>query len=265
MHTPYLFIFLSFFLTVASSFSASANLLISPTRIVFDERTRTAKVYVINNSSERKMYRLQWQEKKAKSEGGYESLPDLTSTSLSPMMRMSPSQISLAPGERQVVKLALRKPRDLAELEYRSHLRFKALPNEKNYSEKQLGITLNMVMSYSIPVIYRANKSIPKVRIADVRVVQPDMLELKMLRTGKQSTFGLLEVLFTPENSQKQQRVAVLSNFSIYPELAEAKVHLSTIDGFRFTQAGELKVRYVGGKEYVGHVFAQHSITLKHQ
>ena len=41
------------------------------------------------------------------------------------MVRISPSQVRLAPGERQIVKLAIRKPKDLAEQEYRSHLAFK--------------------------------------------------------------------------------------------------------------------------------------------
>ncbi|MFW8120996.1 hypothetical protein, partial [Klebsiella pneumoniae] len=54
------------------SHNALADLLISPTRISFDERQRTAKVTVINTSKE---YRVIWSEKQSTATGGYITLP----------------------------------------------------------------------------------------------------------------------------------------------------------------------------------------------
>ena len=51
--------------------NAYANLLISPTRISFDERQRTAKVTVINTGNEYQTYRVLWSEKQAQPSGGY--------------------------------------------------------------------------------------------------------------------------------------------------------------------------------------------------
>ncbi|BBN81050.1 hypothetical protein PA25_10350 [Pseudoalteromonas sp. A25] len=250
-------------LGVFYSFNVHANLLISPTRIVFDERTRTAKVFIVNNSNERKTYRLDWQEKRAKAQGGYIDLPELTDSSLSPMMRMSPSQLSLAPGERQVVKLAIRKPKDMKEQEYRSHLRFKALPNQKALSQKQLGININMIMSYSIPVMYRAKQTAPTVNIENVALEKPNTINIDMKKQGSYSSFGKFEAWFIPDNGDEPQRIAVQSNTSIYAELGEARVALTTIDELNFKQKGVIRVSYVGQQEYKGHTFDEHTVAVK--
>lgn len=57
---------------------SQANLLISPTRVVFDERQRNAKVFLINNSQEYKTYRLSFKEKLRCQRGGIKMCPSRT-------------------------------------------------------------------------------------------------------------------------------------------------------------------------------------------
>ena len=238
-----------------------ANLMITPTRVSLAERDRTTKVYIINTSNETKTYRLIWTEKLAKSEGGYVNHDGLLSTSLSPMMRMSPSQVTLKAGEKQVVKLAVRKPKGLKSQEYRSHLLFQALPNQSPAAEKELGINLNMVLSYSIPVILKYGSDLPKVSISDVKVTK-DKVSLNFNHTGDFSAFGDVEVYFNSKNSSKPQRIGLIAGYSIYPELTSLSTTLKFLDGFRVTEPGDITVKYMGKEEYKKVLFAEKTISV---
>lgn len=249
------------------SFNTYANLLISPTRIQFEERQRVAKVIVINQSDETKTYRLEWQEKIAKAGGGYVNYTkeQINPTALSSMVRLSPSQVRLAPGERQIVKIALRKPKDLPSKEYRSHLLFKALPNEEESSDASFGIRLNMILSYSIPVILRENVIEPKVNISNVAVVKgekADALNVSLERQGPFSSFGKLEVFYKEQGSSTERKIATLNDYSIYPEVERTNVNLSLFDGGKLPNKGEVRIIYTGLNEFKNIVFAEKSINI---
>lgn len=257
------------FNALVTSYHAHANLLISPTRIAFDERQRVAQVIVINNSNEYKTYRLAWEEKKAKPVGGYTRLEEGVAhpTALSNMVRMSPSQVRLAPGERQIVKLALRKPQNLAEQEYRSHLLFQALPNEsKSQREGQgVGIKIDLILSYSIPVILRQGTSLPEVNIQSVSLDKSDdkkSLLMAIAREGKYSSFGKVEVFYKANNSNEEVTVAMVNDYSIYPEVSLGKLALNIFEPAVITSPGKLRIVYSGLKEYRGQVFAEKVVNI---
>ncbi|KZX00450.1 hypothetical protein JL49_11165 [Pseudoalteromonas luteoviolacea] len=245
-----------------------ASLMISPTRVVFDERQRTAKVFLINNSQEEKTYRLGWKEKYALPTGGYRDLTadEVGSWRLSQLIRMTPKQIHLAPGERQLVKLALRRKQGMAPGEYRSHLFFQALPTEKSVTSKAIGINLNMILSYSIPVLYRKQTSVPKVNLSDVQIVESgsgkQVIKLKMHRLGNASTFGKVQVYWKGGDEQSWQRVSVANNFAIYPEVESASVELNVLTEQKMQNAGQLKVIYTGQQEYVDKEFVKKIFAL---
>lgn len=186
--------------------SAHANLLISPTRISFDERQRTAKVTVINTGDKYQTYRVLWSEKQAQPTGGYIQLAEPTNESLSTMARLSPKQMRLAPGEKQTVKIAIRKPKNLVSGEYRSHLLFQALPGEN--TNKTSSIKVNMIMSYSIPILLRKDMQQPNVVIEQAQLVlnnsnkRPQFL-LNINREGKFSSYGKLSAYFVDSNNEQ--------------------------------------------------------------
>ncbi|WP_054017346.1 molecular chaperone [Pseudoalteromonas sp. R3] len=252
---------------------SQANLLISPTRVVFDERQRNAKVFLINNSQEYKTYRLSFKEKLALPEGGYKDVSEQDNPKrLSGLLRMTPKQVRLAPGERQVVKLALRRKKDMAAGEYRSHLFFQALPEKKDSAQQGVGIRLNMIMSYSIPVIYRQSASVPRVTIDDAKMSRSesgryDTVSLALSRQGDASTFGQVSVFWRGHNKAKWQEAAIVSSYSIYPEVSQSHLQLKLIDPsiVQGARSGELKVVYTGSGEYQGLPFAERtfSVTLR--
>ncbi|MFY8328937.1 molecular chaperone [Pseudoalteromonas sp. ZZD1] len=245
--------------------NALADLLISPTRISFDERQRTAKVTVINTSKEYKTYRVIWSEKQSTATGGYITLPEPTDTSLSSMTRLSPKQMRLAPGEKQTVKIAIRKPKDLAAGEYRSHLLFQALPNEN--TKNKSSIKINMIMSYSIPVVMRENAELPTVVIEQAKVIkktdtQRMQFNLKMNRSTKFSSYGKLSAYYKSDANSPEEKVAEIGNLSIFSDVKNADVTLSLFSDKNITKPGSVSFKYTGADEYADVIFAQYTLAI---
>ncbi|MGS0534907.1 fimbrial biogenesis chaperone [Pseudoalteromonas sp. SaAl2] len=251
-------------LTAFFSQMALANLLISPTRVTFDDRQRSAKVTVINNSDEQRTYRVVWSEKQALPAGGYNNLAQVTANSLSPMTRLSPKQVTLAPGEKQTVKIAIRKPKGLQAGEYRSHLLFQALPNENK--EQKSGIQINMIMSFSIPVVYREQAEQPKVTITQASIVKSadqakPKIQVQLQRHTNFSSYGKLSA-YVKNASGGQEKIAEISNLSIYPEVDKAIATLSLFKDKRLPENGVVLIDYEGAEEYKAVDFASYTLAI---
>ncbi|ESP95511.1 MULTISPECIES: molecular chaperone [Pseudoalteromonas] len=257
------FVALSFFTQ-----AVYASLMISPTRVVFDERQRTAKVFLINNGSEAKTYRLGWKEKRALPFGGYQDLQSeqVGPWKLSHLMRMTPRQVHLAPGERQAVKLALRRKQGMSAGEYRSHLLFQALPTEQLDNSEAIGISLNMILSYSIPVIYRKDVVAPEVRIMATKLSTDlngnTVIAIDLQRSGSASALGKLQAHWQPKGAKEWQVVATANNYAIYPEVTNASVELNILAGKVLKGGGQLRVTYTGQEEYRNLIFSQRTFDI---
>ena len=251
-------------LTAFFSQVAVANLLISPTRVTFDERQRSAKVTVINNSNEQRTYRVVWSEKQALPTGGYKNLEQVSEGSLSPMTRLSPKQVTLAPGEKQTVKIAVRKPKGLQPGEYRSHLLFQALPNEN--TEQKSGIQINMIMSFSIPVIFREQAEQPKVTIAQASIVKSadqakPQIQVQLQRHTNFSSYGKLSA-YVKNASGGQEKIAEISNLSVYPEVDTVTATLSLFKDKQLPANGYVLIDYKGAEEYNAVDFASYTLAI---
>jgi P pilus assembly chaperone PapD len=117
-------------LLLALSWPAQAELMLHPTRIVFDKNQRAAQVELINNGSKPASYRISLVNRRMTDAGQFEpaDTPGEGEHFADGMLRYSPRQVTLQPGTAQTVRIMLRKPADLAEGEYRSHLLFDKLP-----------------------------------------------------------------------------------------------------------------------------------------
>ena len=183
---------------------AASQLMVTPTRIIFDSKTRSAKVSVINSGNEAGTYRISFVNKRMTEDGQFEEIKqgsdeDKFSENL---VRFSPRQVVLKPGQSQVVRLSLRKPAKLADGEYRSHLLFQAIPKDAGNSIKQvaksdkISIKLTPIVSISIPVIVRHGKTNAEVNFTAVKFKEADKentkprLLMELQRTGNQSIYG---------------------------------------------------------------------------
>lgn len=204
------------FTPIATSYAGS-NLLVTPTRVVFDKRTRSAQVTLMNQGNETGNYRISFIRQNMTEDGRFVAVKEGEAGKFSDeMIRYSPRQVTLEPGQPQVVRLLLRKPRNLEEGEYRSHMLFQALPNpkktnvEKLTSKKDNTISVELVpiVGISIPVIVRHGNVAGTVSLSDVKFVksgnQKDKTSVSVLmtRSGNGSVYGDFKAVFTSSSAQ---------------------------------------------------------------
>ena len=255
-------------LSVMQSFFAQASLLISPMRVVLDERNRANKVVLINTGKVARTYRMEWLQKRALPEGGYKNLTDEEAKDFptaSNMFRISPKQVTLAPNERQMIKIAARRPKNLKDGEYRSHLQFTALPDKSTGLEQTSGIVLKLSLSYSIPVIFRQGPVDYQVAVDEVKIVhdrekKQASLGIKLSRSGVSSTTGSIVAYWTAKGSNKEKQVAILNSVNFFPELDHRYYNLHWLDYRK--EAGTLRVAYEGRKEMRDTVLAENIFDI---
>ena len=249
---------------------AHSSLLITPTRVAFEERDRSARVTLLNSSNKEQSYRLELMDQKATVAGPYVQLTELEKEqfpSAQQFLRFSPRQVTLGPGERQTVKVIARRAKDLADGEYRSHLQFTALPpKDDSANSGQMEIKLNLLLSYSIPVILRKGASDVQIDINDIVLISPSegqqswQASVRMSRAGLHSPTGrLLAFLVNSDGSHKQ--VGVLNGLNIFTELDSRQANIILPD-FRASRQDALKIVYEGQQEYVNTIFATKQMPL---
>lgn len=253
------------------SFNSYANLLISPLRVVLDSQQRSSSVTLINSGNETRSYRISWSQKIALPQGGYRDLTEVEQQNyagLERIVRISPKQVTLSPGQRQSVKLLLRDPGTLPSGEYRSHLTFTALPVQQNGGEQnssgQTGININVLMGYTMPVIYRTGAVniapiINDLSLVTIKETGATFIKVQLSHNDLFSSSGRLVAYWTA-NGQQPQQVGLLNGFNFYPETKTAEVKVPW-NNFKL-EAGTLEVRYEGQQEFNGLLLARQILEI---
>lgn len=189
-----------------------AELMLYPTRIVFEGNQRTAQIQLINSGAESKTYRIALVNRRMSETGSFSDIEEPLPGELfaDAMLRFSPRQVTLAPGTGQTVRMMVRKPANLAAGEYRSHLLFSQQPDAlgsnsietRNKQSKGIGVVITALVGASIPVIVRHGKLETEVQLTHLELQstgQAPYLALWMERNGERSVYGDLAVTFTPK------------------------------------------------------------------
>lgn len=252
------------------SFSLQANLLITPTKITLMDADRTQEIILLNDGNERRSYRIEWSEKRVSETGDVKEMTAAEAKDYpksSSFIRFSPRQVTLNPGERQIVKLIVRRPQNLKDGDYRSYLSFIALPVSKPAQNNgATGIQLNLLMSYSLPVLVRKGPSNVKVAIESTSLKFDQKsgqgrVDVQLTRSGPSAAVGNLIAYWTPTNGSEQV-VARINDMSIYPEVSRRIASPGWIVESFKPGNGKLRVVYEGVKEYRGTVLAEKTIAL---
>jgi hypothetical protein len=255
---------------------AHADLMLYPTRIVFEKNQRAAQIELINNGSTPATYRISLVNRRMTEDGKFEAADSAAPGErfAADMLRFSPRQITLEPGTAQTVRVMLRKPAELAEGEYRSHLQFDKLADvEGNASienqgkaDKGIGIVLNALVGASVPVIVRHGTTSANVSLGHLALQKDDaqhpLLTLQFERDGSSSVYGDLSVVFTPRGG-KPQTLAEVGGIAVYTpnRMRKAALPLQVPAGLALAH-GTLEVSYRERPEAGGKLLAQANLAL---
>ena len=255
---------------------AFADLMLHPTRIVFDKNTRAAQVQLINNGSKPASYRISLVNRRMLESGQVEPADTAMEGErfADGMLHYSPRQVTLQPGTSQTVRVMLRKPAGLAEGEYRSHLLFDKLQDaegsasieNRNAGNGQVGVVIQTRLGAAMPVIVRhgnlsANVSVDGLALQKDAAGSPK-LALRLQREGSSSVYGDLSVTFTPRGG-KPQSLAQLGGIAVLTpnRVRQATLPLQVPAGIALA-GGTLEVSYHERPEAGGKLLAQSSLDL---
>lgn len=267
----------SLLLSMAMVTPTWSDMLISPTRAYMDTNNRSATLVLRNTADGARTYRLSWEDKRVNAEGSYEMLAESEDwSSASKMVRFSPRQITVGPGENQTVRLSFRPPADLESGEYRSHLKLQVVAEEseptavikmEDTEREGVGFRLFMQMSFSIPVIARHQISAPEVSISGVSVIPAtenrDMaLAVTLNRMGEASSYGSLVVEMQGDANSPVELIGRRKELYVFHETDRKVVRVSLRD--KAIPAGSwIRIAYEGSAEYEGKLWDERVFQSK--
>ncbi len=236
------------------------DLLVSPERIIFEESSRMAEIALINQSNRQLTYGISFIQYRMDENGGMKEIkePAQGEQFADPYVRFTPRRVILEPRQTQMVRMMLGKPQNLADGEYRSHLRFSVIPEskeaaaDKGNNQKGLEIQLIPIYGISIPVIVRQGSLNLDTRLVGLRLEKKadpakPVFSFTIERQGTRSSFGDLEAEW------KGKMIGQIRGIAVYTPNAKRNVSMQlSLPKDMVLQGGRLNLRYIdhsGGKE----------------
>jgi P pilus assembly chaperone PapD len=222
------------------------DLLVTPTRIVLDRRTRTAEIALINTGNVAATYRIETQHMRMRENGDLAVVDDEPAEAFADaLVQFSPRRVVLQPHVAQTVRLRLRTPPPSGELYL--HLLFHGEPPEEASATaadpKALLIKVTPIYGVAVPVLVRPDGAEAAVRIENVHLADGGTLTFRLARSGNQSTYGNLAVVFRPRSGRERQ-LAAKKGISVYAPLTVRGMTMRLPDG-AVLRDGTLEVTYV--------------------
>ncbi len=256
---------------------AWADLMVAPTRIVFDKNQRTVQLDLINSGAGTATYRISVVNRRMSETGEFSSIdsPAPGEQFAGELLRYSPRQVVLAPGAGQTIRISLRKPADLPAGEYRSHLLFERVAEAKGATSietqdapaGEVSVQLIMLAGISIPLIVRHGETAANVTLSSLELLktaagQPAALALVLQRTGNRSVYGDLGATFTPQGGAAQE-VGKAGGVAVYTPNALRRVKLALQPPAGLVLArGTLRVTFRDRPDAGGKLLAEAAIEL---
>ncbi len=235
---------------------AQGDLLITPTRIIFEGRKQSESIYLVNVGKEKATYSITFIQNYQTEEGGYVRAETSATDEMfaDRYLRFYPRTVSLEPGESQTIKLQCRRTPEMKDGEYRSHMYFRS---EESYeplgksnpdSVKTISVKLTPIYGISIPVIIRSGEVNVSATLSDFEIQTNQgpspMLKLTINREGNMSVIGDLSVEYISENGDAVE-IGKLKNVAVYPDINKRFVTINLIQttGLNFKN-GKLRITY---------------------
>lgn len=255
---------------------AQGNLVIMPRRVLFeDANKRTQELNIANNGTDTAKYLVSVIQYRMLEDGNFEliTLPDSGQYFADQNFRFFPRSVVLMPNESQTIKIQVININGLKPVEYRSHLYFRAVPNEKLVAEKSpdkpprsINVSLVPTFGIAIPVIIRVGSPVAAVSILKsefiLDVQNYPTLKLTFNRTGNASTYGDIKVNHISEQG-KVTPVGLARGFAIYTPINTRRFafNLNKSPGVDYRK-GKLQILYTTSSDSKPVIITESSLNL---
>lgn len=244
--------------------NASANLMISPTRVVLEYGEEAAQVFVINKSNEPIVVRISLVNRRMLTDGTFVDIKQQGDGEFfaDPFLQYAPRRVQLNAGQGQTVRLLARRPNGLTAGEYRSHLLFRveppvpadqsAGPESNNPADKEsLEIRLVPVYGVTIPVILRqgalsvtASISDPSLLPASTASASP-RVSFQLNREGNRSIYG--DVRIFHREGDTERLVGEMRGLAVYVPLPSRRIEVPVngLETVGLPRSGQMRIEFV--------------------
>jgi P pilus assembly chaperone PapD len=240
------------------AFGQDTAILIAPTRVVFEGRTRATTVKLINPNTSPQTYKISLVSIRMDEYGTRTEVREPNEAELfaQSMVQFSPKRAVIPPQGWQTVRVMVRKPKDLPDGEYRAQLKVSPVLGEKKPDSQEnsenIAINVDIVFHVSIPIIIRHGKAEAAVAPLAPRLITRDQgyfLETKIERSGTASVFADVKAFFAPLD-QPGQRIPVgeVKGISIYAQNPDQTVYLPVKDKDALTR-GKVDIEITNREE----------------
>lgn len=239
-------------------------------RVIFEGPRRAEVLTLINNTADETAFRLGWRTMRMTPDKGLVEVPEGAESdipSAEGMVIFAPRRVVIPPGGSQQIRLMLRKPRDLAEGEYRSHLwirpeadavKFDPQPAEAGKSSVQI----KMLAGVSLPVFVRHGQMTATAAIENAtlrRAGDKLAVELTLTRQGNRSIYGDFDFICA---GAEERVVRQVRGIAIYTDVPSRKLNFS----FPAPETGgcsSMRIVYTADRDdplFKGNVIAQATV-----
>lgn len=257
------------------SVSAQGDLLITPRRVVFEGNKQSQELTLANTGKDTAKYNVSFVQYRMTDAGAFEQItePDSGQYFADKYLRVFPRSVTLAPNEAQVVRMQFRKMPDMKPGEYRSHLYFRAVPNEKPLGEDavtdttSIGIRLIPIFGITIPIIARVGDLPMSVELSqlalDIKTDTVPNLAITFVRSGDKSVFGDISVNWVPDRGESVE-VGIVRGIAVYTpnKIRHFTMKLRNLPGVDYTH-GKLVVKYQAPNDLKPEVYAEKELKLQ--
>ncbi len=241
--------------------AATKALLLNPTRVVFVDRYRSTKITVGNSYDFSMQYEISLMTMRRGQDGRlYE--PEVESAEerfVKEMIRFSPRRAVIEAKTRQLVKLMVRKPKNLPKGEYQTRLKITPL-GEKNKEEipapsdgqGKPKIQLDVIVSVSIPLIIQHGDVHARVKPLELSLLEDQQLPsgltaaVKLGRSGDCSAFGDVVLYHAPPGKKgKGKEIGRSKEIAVYLQEDSKDVTIPLVsDNQKELASGTIRVEF---------------------
>ena len=254
---------------------AQGNLLVTPRRVVFDGSRRVMELNLANTGRDTARYNISFIQYRMTQEGTFEEItePDPGQFFADKHIRFFPRSVTLAPNEAQTVRMQVVGREGLEPGEYRSHVYFRAVPNEvalgeddPNRDTTSVSVRLIPIFGITIPVIIRVGDSAREVYLSDLALEKGEngslYLKMSFNRSGNMSVYGDLNVTHVG-TSGTETPVGVVNGIAVYTPntIRNFRIELNNQSGVDFN-SGKLLVTYTAQSDLKPETYATAQLEL---